>query len=1296
MTNFFKQLMLLAVVLLGLPTALVAQNSVTLASWTFEGGYDAVADGATTTYTPNGGDWAEVPTQWFNANTPVIRPDSCIGTITDYALTMKSSRHWSICSGWNNHVARMVNDTEANDITDYTDASKHNNYYEFSMPTKGYKNISFKYACAYGGNAEATLEAVVSTDGGTTWTDAGATTTASTWWTYKENTVTVSANNKDKIIVRLIAGNGLKSNWNLDYLTVTGEKSEAGTAVSADGVTASWPFDGTSKESAATMSQDGLVSVTGLSIGSDLTETNPQAINGENFNKVQPKTSNVGTNNDEDAITLMITPKNGLTFTPSHLHFKTAVFGTNGGKIDVVAIAGSDTLSLMQDTHPNRNNTDPTVCDFDITGLTASYSTPFYAKVYVKGLANNKQIGFRDFVVTGKYEGTVVELPSYTFSAKLGTEGAGSISVKPAGSEFDEGTEITLSVTENFGYHFTNWTDASGAVVSEANPYTFNITANTELTANFSKKEVYALNLNLTNGARSNLVTVEPQGNVVDCVHHYEEGTNVKLTAINNKILTFTGWEDNTTSAERNIVMDGEKNVTANFSAADYIVGWDLYDDEPASERAADYKADTENAGLLSLRNEAGKTSSWLSRGRNKGDENGKWAARIWKFLSEKWYFEISFSTNGYKNVTVSNDLGNNYNSYTTYYEQASKDGKNYVTVGTFTMPNRGWSGNQDIQLPDSFSNCDKVYVRWYPDYSSPLIGVSSDYDGLAIAEIYVLAESESTSDDIPPVLVSSNPENNATGVSASGSIVLNFDEKVKAGTGDATLDGETLQPIVSGKTVVYKYSGLKYATAYTFTIPSGAITDRNGNAYAGTSIAFTTMERTQPAARLYDAIVAADGTGDYTTLQAAIDAAPSGRTTPWLIFVKKGTYTGHVTIPAKKPYIHIIGQDKNLVTIADNRCSGGDNAYGINDGATLDIESDNDYIEGVDLQNSWGVDQNNGPQALALCSNGDKLVMNNMKLRSYQDTWFTGGGLAHRTFITNSWIEGAVDFFYGQGDIMIYNDSINIVRKSGGYIVAPNHPKGTKWGYVFLNNVITAPGIPSETSVWLGRPWHAAPKTVYINTKAEVTIPATGWYETMGGLPALWAEYNTMDGDGNPVDLSHRRTDYYYIDRATNDTIRGKSETAVLTAEQAAQYTIKNVCGGDDAWNPELICEPCAAPQPVKGDDKITWDAVPYAICYVITKGDEVVGFTTDTEYAITGDGTYKVQAANEFGGLSKAAVAGKGTVDGITEVNTGESAKTPAIVAVYTIDGKQTNRLSAGLNIVRYADGTVKKVMK
>ena len=95
------------------------------------------------------------------------------------------------------------------------------------------------------------------------------------------------------------------------------------------------------------------------------------------------------------------------------------------------------------------------------------------------------------------------------------------------------------------------------------------------------------------------------------------------------------------------------------------------------------------------------------------------------------------------------------------------------------------------------------------------------------------------------------------------------------------------------------------------------------------------------------------------------------------------------------------------------------------------------------------------------------------------------------------------------------------------------------------MNNVITAPGTPQETSVWLGRPWHDRPKTVFINTRAEVSIPATGWYPTMGGLPALWAEYNTMDGKGNPIDLSHRITEYYYTDTGGN-RVTGQSATAV------------------------------------------------------------------------------------------------------------------------------------------------------
>lgn len=1065
-----------------------------------------------------------------------------------------------------------------------------------------------------------------------------------------------------------------------------------------DGVTTSWPLDnGTESSMSGDMSVPGLASVASMTIGSDLKVAAPQNIDGMSFYRVQP-TATAAADDDANAITYTIVPKKGLTFVPTKFTMKAARFGTDGGNMDIVAAVGDNKVTLAEDIKPNRNNAKSgghySDYSFDIANL-LSTGDPVTVKVYIKGLASSKQYGFRDVVLTGNFSGKAVDVKSYKLNVSSETPEAGTITVSPEGSVFDEGTEITLSTTENFSYHFIGWEDPEGNYVSERNPFTFNIDHDMTVKAVYEKATVYNLNVNLTDGARKNLVKVEPEGHLDGNTHQYETGTQVKLTALNNKIMTFTGWDDNSTNAERTITMDADKNVTATFSPADYIVGWDLYDDDPKSERAADYKSDSENAGLLSLRDSIGNTTSWLSRGAGNGQENGKYAARIWRPLTDKLYFEVSFSTRGLHNIVVSNDLGNDYNSYTTYYEQASVDGKHYETVGTFTLPDRGWAGNQDIALPDSFSNRDKVYVRWMPDYSSPLIGATSDKDGLSIAEIYVLGESDIANDTIPPTLVSSNPENAATGVSANGSIVLTFDEKVKAGNGDATLDGETLQPIVSGKTVVYKYSGLKYATAYTFVLPSGAITDRNGNAFGGTSITFTTMERTQPAARLYDAVVAADGTGDYKTLQEAIAASPEGRTAPWLIFVKKGKYTGHVTIPSSKPYIHIIGQDKNLVTIADSRLSGGDKAYGISDGATLDIESDNNYIEGVDLQNSYGVEQNAGPQALALCSNGDKLIMNNIKLRSYQDTWYTGGGINHRAFITNSWIEGAVDFFYGQGDIMITNDTINIVRKNGGYIVAPNHPQGTKWGYVFLNNVITAPGVPSETSVWLGRPWHNAPKTVFINTKAEVTIPATGWYQTMGGIPALWAEYNTMDGDGNPVDLSHRRTDYYYTvkDGAgnTTDTIRGNSATAVLTAEEAAQYTVKNVCGGDDAWNPEMTCEPCDAPLPTVSGAVISWEAVPYAICYVVTKDDEIAGFTTDTQFTTTAKGTYSVQAANEYGGLS--AKAKVSVADGIDNIAATDKAGT--VVGIYTIDGKRITKTVPGINIIRYADGTVRKVV-
>ena len=133
-------LRLLVALLTLLPLSVAAQESVKLAEWNMENS-------------------ADIAVTWFKDGAPQIAPDEAIGDKANYLLTgWSEGRYWQLCTGYQNKVLRIENATE-NAITDYTDASKHNVYYEVQFPTTGYKNISVDFACAYGANAEATLEA---------------------------------------------------------------------------------------------------------------------------------------------------------------------------------------------------------------------------------------------------------------------------------------------------------------------------------------------------------------------------------------------------------------------------------------------------------------------------------------------------------------------------------------------------------------------------------------------------------------------------------------------------------------------------------------------------------------------------------------------------------------------------------------------------------------------------------------------------------------------------------------------------------------------------------------------------------------------------------------------------------------------------------------------------------------------------------------------------------------------------------------------------------------------------------
>ena len=1288
-----KKTLLAAAGALAMCAAAVPAGAETLASWTFQTGY-AVTDLGENhfLYTPDAAAAVEDITGWSNSNIPSILPEEAAGEASAYSLSAFSeNRYWQLCNGWETRVLRLDNSNTAENIsTDFSNPENHKVYYELSFPTKGYKDVAITYAIAPGNNTQTPVELVVSTDGGATWFDSGAQNTSAAWFQYEDRTVSLSVNNKDNVLVRLLPASGM-TNWNLRNISIEAEKADELASVSNADVDFFWPMGSTEPQLTATASMPDVFGVYELAIGKGLTISKVGNVTGGSAQTLfKPSNNNSSDFNEDDALILTVIPKKGVTFKPTKFAFQASKHGTGGGNIGLEVRQGDKTVMINNALNPERNNTGNFFSSFEeaINGFEAS-SEAVTVVLYINKLATNKEMGFADLTLYGVADGQVLPVPVYSFTLTSAMEGAGALSCAPAGNEFDEGTRLTVSTTENFGYHFTSWTDADGKVISTNNPYTFDITGDTHLVANYDKNDVYALNLELKGGANVNLVQYSPEGNVVDGVHYYEAGTEVRLTTYNNRILTFTNWEDNTTAPTRDIVMDGEKNVVAEFSACDYIVGWDLYFDQPNGERAADYKDETDNAGLLSLRDPEGNTKTWLTRGISNGAENGKWAARIWKLRSENLYFEISFSTVGYTDITVAAALGVQYNSYSINNMQYSIDGTNFTTVDTYELA-PGWT-SKEVALPADAANAQRVWVRFMPDRTSPLVGNDTDYDGLAIAEIFVLANKEAADDNTAPSVVSIIPADGDTDASATGAIIVNFDEKIKLSTGDATLNGAVLTPRVSGKSVVYPYTGLDYATTYTFSLPAGAITDRSGNPCAAISTSFTTMERVRPEARVYDAVVAADGSGDYATVQEAIDAAPADRIKPWLIFVKNGNYKEHVNIPANKPMLHIIGQDRDKAVILDDKLCGGPNALHVSAGATVVVNSNDCLFENITLENSYGHEKQDGPQALALNTIGDRTIFNNVAMLSYQDTWITPSTSNYRAYVHNSFIEGAVDFIYNSGNIYIDNTTLYINRKSGGYIVAPSHNTDVEWGYVFNNCVITAPGVPSETSVWLGRPWHNFPKTVFLNTRAEVTIPATGWYETMGGLPAIWADWNTTDGDGNLVDLSQRRDTYYYTDSEGN-RVYGKAKNH-LTDEEAAEYTVKNVLSGSDNWQPVIKTEECAAPIAKLENGNISWEPVDYAICYVVTHNDDVVSITTEPSVDVDAEkpAGYFVQAVNEFGGLSeKAAVKAAGESGIISTVAEGNF----TVEGIYNLNGIRLASPVKGVNIIRLRDeaGNVK----
>ncbi len=401
-----------------------------------------------------------------------------------------------------------------------------------------------------------------------------------------------------------------------------------------------------------------------------------------------------------------------------------------------------------------------------------------------------------------------------------------------------------------------------------------------------------------------------------------------------------------------------------------------------------------------------------------------------------------------------------------------------------------------------------------------------------------------------------------------------------------------------------------------------------------------------------YHAVVAQDGSGQYQSVQAAIDAAPANRIEPWLIFVKNGNYEEQVVVPKEKTHIHLIGQDKEKTAIRLWLNVGGkpqkpeDDKSGYwshsvhnpespvykKEGTVVMVKGDGFFADNISFINDFGRERQAGPQALAMSTQCDKAAFDNCRFISFQDTWMTSSrNDAYRLYVNDCYLEGAVDYFYAGGDAFVENTVFYNVRE-GSVIVAPSH-KTAKWGYVMKNCIVDGNEKAANVKKWgvkLGRPWHNAPKCVWINTTMNIPISPEGWTD-MGTIPEIFAEYNSVDKEGNPLDLSRRKNTY--TERASG---RQGTCPTTISKEDAEKYTYENVVMQDDQWNPRAMMAKLPAPAKAKMEgNALTWKRVRDAAGYIVFSGEKVLGFTKET-YFVLPQGHLSdlgVQAVNEYG---------------------------------------------------------------
>ncbi len=551
-------------------------------------------------------------------------------------------------------------------------------------------------------------------------------------------------------------------------------------------------------------------------------------------------------------------------------------------------------------------------------------------------------------------------------------------------------------------------------------------------------------------------------------------------------------------------------------------------------------------------------------------------------------------------------------------------------------------------------------------------------------------------------------PSNFATDVDIDAPLYITFNQAPKAGTtgrlrvykDDGTLVdtidmGLSTQSrlngtvsfnyrpvIVTGNTAaVYLHQKLAYNTGYYVTLEPGVLTDAGGAPFVGfgeTSVWNFSTKTSGPAAGTTQLTVAADGSGDFATVQGAVDFVPANNNKRVVIFVKKGTYTEIVYVGSNKPFVTVRGEDRNL-SVVQYANSNNFNPTSTTHRAMFGVDAADFTLENITLRNTT---PQGGSQAEAFRGNNNRIVLNRVSLYSFQDTLLLQGQSNQGGFVTDSYIEGDVDFMWGSGAVFFQNTEMKQLRTDGFFTQIRNG--AGRNGYVYVNCKFTrAAGVTTSYLTRIDPDDFPFSQVVVINSQMDGIRPDPWRFDNPGAAVTaanypnirFW-EYNSRDLNGNPVDVSQRHPISRQITAAEavqwsdpSFVLGGWAPQTKLTAAVTLSDLAQNFSGGPAAVT--VTTEPVGLPV------SVTYNGSPAPPAAIGTY--TVVATVNDPVYQGTATGTLVVDRtpvavtlsnlSHTYDGTPKAATATASPSGPAVAVTYNGSAAPPTDAGTYAV---------------------------